>query len=68
MAEKVIRTGDLVWGATAPLALWSQVGEPGYWLLGIVLSDPREKKYRVLTAEGISKVSRRYLRLLSKTI
>jgi len=68
MVKKIIQTGDLVWCATSPLAMWSQIGEPGYWLLGIILSDSKEKKYRVLTAEGISKVSRRYLKLLSKTI
>ena len=68
MAKDVIGIGDLVWCATTPLSMWSKVGEPGYWSLGIVLSKSKEKKYKVLTSEGINKVSRRFVKLLSKTI
>ena len=36
--SKVINIGDLVYVPRIPLALWSRLGDPSFWKVGVVLN------------------------------
>ena len=62
MVKSNLVKGSLIFVPKVPLALWSKLGDPDFWDIGLILKRKSDGVLTVYSCEGVDSIHLRHVR------